>query len=57
MEPSDKKAKITLSHSHSYKDAFKQVFPDLVKELTEGGLNDSEISDGIRHLERVRRIY
>ena len=53
MEPSDKKAKVSLSHSHSYKEAFKKVFPELVKELTEEGVNDPEISDGMRHLERV----
>jgi hypothetical protein len=52
MEPSEKKQKTYFSHS--YKDAFKQVFPELVKELTEEGLNDPEISDGIRHLQRVK---
>ena len=41
------------SHSESYKPLFKTVFPDLVKELTDEGLQDPEISDGIRHLQGV----
>ena len=50
-EPVEKKAK--LSYSESYKGAFKKVFAELVKDLTEDGVNDPEISDGIRHLQRV----
>ena len=42
-----------LSHSESYKNSFKALFPELVKELTEDGLCDTEISDGIRHLKTV----
>ena len=50
-EPEAKKAKV--SHSESYKPLFKTVFPELVKELTEDGLQDPEISDGVQHLQRV----
>ncbi len=41
------------SHSESYKALFQSVFPSLVQELTEGGLNNPEISDGVKHLREV----
>ena len=43
----------TKSSSENYKDAFHRMFPDLVKELTEDGLKDPEISDGVQHLRDV----
>ena len=42
-----------ISHSESYREKFHKVFPVLVKELTEDGLNNPEIADGIRHLQDV----
>ena len=53
-EPAEKRAKMSGSFSDDYKEAFKKIFPELVKELTEDGLNDPEISDGVQHLQRVR---
>lgn len=41
------------SSSEDYKDAFHRMFPDLVKELTEDGLKNPEISDGVQHLRDV----
>lgn len=46
-EPSTKRS------SDEHKVAFHRVFPELVKELTEDGLKDPEISDGIQHLKDV----
>lgn len=42
-----------LSHSESYKALFRSVFPSLVQELTEDGLNNPEILDGVKHLREV----
>lgn len=39
--------------SDGYKEAFQRAFPELVKELTEGGVGDPEISDGVQHLKDV----
>ncbi len=41
------------SHSESYKGLFHSVFPGLVKELTEDGLSNPEIADGVKHLKEV----
>lgn len=40
--------------SDGSKDAFHSKFPELVKELTEDGIKNPEISDGIQHLKDVR---
>ena len=56
-EPGAKKAKLSQSHSENYKPLFKTVFPELVKELTEEGLADPEISDGIQHLQSVSKHF
>ena len=40
-------------HSHSYKEAFEEMFPKLVQDLTREGMNDPEISDGMQHLRKV----
>lgn len=55
MEGADEQCakRVKLSHSDSYKKSFKALFPELVKELTEDGLRDTEISYGIRHLKTV----
>ena len=50
---SEQEAKRSTSVSEGYKGLFQAIFPDLVKELTEDGLKDPEISDGIRHLQEV----
>ena len=42
-----------ISHSENYREKFHKVFPVLVKELTEDGLKNPEIDDGIRHLQDV----
>lgn len=42
-----------ISHSESYREKFQAVFPELLKELTEDGLKNPEIADGIRHLQEV----
>ncbi len=55
-EEATAKEKLPHSFSDSYKEAFKNAFPELVKDLTEDGLNDPEISDGIRHLQRVSML-
>lgn len=44
---------MTQSFSESYKVLFKETFPELVRELTEDGLENPEISDGILHLQKV----
>ncbi len=41
------------SYSESYKALFLSVFPSLVQELTEDGLNNPEIADGVQHLKEV----
>ena len=41
------------SISESYKAVFKETFPELVRELTESGLKDPEIADGMLHLQKV----
>ena len=41
------------SLSEGYKVLFKGKFQELVQELTEDGLKDSEVSDGIMHLQQV----
>ena len=41
------------SLSEGYKAAFKEAFPDIVQELTKDGIRDSEIADGMQHLQRV----
>ncbi len=46
-------AKKPSSHSEGYRGLFMAVFHDLVKELTEDGLKNPEISDGIQHLQEV----
>lgn len=50
-------AKRIPSHSESYKGLFQSVFPTLVTELTEDGLNDVQISDGIKHLHKVMKVF
>lgn len=40
--------------SDGYKSAFHSKFSELVRELTEDGLKNPEISDGIQHLRDVR---
>lgn len=42
-----------VSHSHDYKEAFEKMFPKLVQDLIREGLNDPEISDGMKHLRKV----
>lgn len=42
--------------SDGYKEAFHKIFPDLVKELTEDDLKNTQIADGIQHLKEVRII-
>ena len=42
-----------ISHSESYRGKFQAVFQELLKELTEDGLKNPEIADGIRHLQEV----
>ena len=49
-EPSSKGSKA----SDGNKEAFHNKFPELVRELTEDGLKNLEISDGIQHLKEVR---
>ena len=51
---SEPAAKRAPSHSESYRGLFQSVFPTLVQELTEGGIKNPEISDGIQHLREVR---
>ena len=41
--------------SDGYKAEFHSKFPELVKELTEDGIKNPEISDGIQHLKDVCR--
>ena len=41
--------------SDGYKAAFHSKFPELVRELTEDGLKNPEISDGVQHLKDVRK--
>ena len=45
------------SISESYKAMFKDKFPDIVRELTESGLQDPEIADGMLHLQKVEWLY
>lgn len=54
VKMSEPAAKRAPSHSESYRGLFQSVFPTLVKELTEEGLKNPEISDGIQHLKEVR---
>ena len=42
--------------SDGYKDAFHSKFSELVRELTEDGIKNPEISDGIKHLKDVRKL-
>jgi len=42
-----------ISHSESYREKFQAFFPELLKELTEDGLKNPGIADGIRHLQEV----
>ena len=39
--------------SEGYRALFMSVFPELVSELTEEGLKNTEISVGIQHLKEV----
>lgn len=41
--------------SDGSKDAFHSKFSELVRELTEDGIKNPEISDGIQHLKDVRK--
>ena len=41
------------SNSENYRGLFTAVFHDLVKQLTEEGLKNPEIADGIQHLQEV----
>ena len=41
------------SYSEDYKAKFMSVFPELVRELTEDGLLNSQIKDAIQHLKEV----
>ena len=50
-EPPEKRA----NRSEGYRAQFMDVFPQLVGELTEDGLQNTEISVGIRHLKEVSR--
>ena len=45
------------SHSEGYCELFKAAFHDLVKELTEDGLKNPEIADGVQHLQDVSMIF
>jgi hypothetical protein len=40
--------------SDGHKTVFHSKFPELVRELTEDGIKNPEISDGIQHLKDVR---
>ena len=51
--PPAKKQRRAQSHSEGYKGKFKAVFQDLLQELTDGGLKNPEVSDGIQHLQEV----
>ena len=48
-EPPEKRA----TRSEGYRALFMDVFPELVRELTEDGLQNAEISVGIQHLKEV----
>ena len=48
-EPPEKRA----TRSEGYRSLFMDVFPQLVGELTEEGLQNTEISVGIQHLKEV----
>ena len=48
-EPAEKRANV----SEGYRGLFMDVFPELVGELTDEGLENTEISVGIRHLKEV----
>ena len=43
------------SSAAGYKEAFHSAFPELVRELTEDGLKNEEISDGVQHLKDVSK--
>lgn len=51
-EPPEKRA----TRSEGYRSLFMDVFPQLVGELTEEGLQNTEISVGIQHLKEVSLI-
>ena len=40
-------------YAESYREKFMSVFPELVKQLTDEGLQNNEIRDGIKHLKQV----
>ena len=48
-EPPEKRA----NRAEGYRALFMEVFPQLVGELTEEGLQNTEISVGIQHLKEV----
>lgn len=48
-EPPEKRA----NRAEGYRALFMDVFPQLVGELTEEGLQNTEISVGIQHLKEV----
>ena len=49
VEPPEKPA----TRSEGYRSLFMDVFPQLVGELTDDGLQNTEISVGIQHLKAV----
>ena len=52
-EPPTKRA---VSLSEGYRRQFTAAFDGLVAELTEEGVKNPEISDGIQHLEEVNSL-
>lgn len=42
-----------IYYAESYRERFMSVFPELVKQLTDEGLQNNEIRDGIKHLKQV----
>ena len=51
--PPEKRSRKKAASSESYRKAFTEVFQELRAELTQEDLRDSEISDGIAHLDEV----
>ena len=50
-QPPEKRA----TRSEGYRSLFMDVFPQLVGELTDDGVKNTEISVGIQHLKEVRQ--
>ena len=47
---------MATSYAEDCKILFKKKFPELVRELTEDGLKNPEISGGILHLQEVNNF-